>query len=999
MTIARSRRFWTALTVFSLVGQVAWVVENMYLNVFIYKIFRASAADISLMVAASAVSATLTTVLMGALSDRVGKRKIFMSLGYILWGVSIFGFALLGNNSALHPGGALLSGASLGVTLTVALDCLMTFFGSTANDAAFNAWLTDSTDSTNRGAAEGVNAMMPLLAILVVFGGFMFFDLDKSESWTLIFSIIGALVVVIGLVGLFLIDEPKITPSDKPYLSSVIYGFCPSTVAKSPVFYLTLLAFVVFNISIQIFMPYLILYYEVSLGMSDYVLIMAPAILLAAAVTFFFGKWYDKQGFTKTGLVSVLLLLFGYVLLFFTTATLPVFVGSLLMMSGYLSGMAVFGAMIRDNTPAGKAGMLQGVRIFSQVLVPGLVGPYIGKTVLANAELITNNDGTTSFIPNRNIFLAALIAALVVLPFFLLITKTKKPRLVELTTPYEDDLGRDEQPYTDYPRPQLRRDSYICLNGTWSLDVERRGKVTPLGHIRVPFVPESRLSGIGRLTRKGDTLIYRRTFFLPADFVRERTLLHFGAVDQRAEVTLNGQAVGGCDTPYLPFSLDVTESLQSGENELTVRVSDPLDRTLPWGKQRERRGGMWYTPVSGIWQTVWLESVPCAYITGLRITPSLESVRIEIEGGEGLKKLSYQNGNTQHVYVFEQNVIDLPVEHPILWTPDTPHLYPFTLTVGKDTVHSYFALRTVDIREKNGRSYLCLNGEPTFFHGLLDQGYFSDGIFLPATPQGFRDDVARMKACGFNMLRKHIKLESEPFYYECDRQGMLVFQDLINSGPYHFLTDTALPTVLCRRGLTHRATKARRQAFLTCSDGIVRTLYNHPCVVYYTVFNEGWGQFEADEMYDRFKALDPTRVWDATSGWFKQTRSDVESDHVYFKPVRLEAVKGRPSVLSEFGGYSCKLDGHAFNLDKTYGYRFFKSPEQLQAALLALYREQIVPAIEKGLCATVLTQLSDVEDETNGLLTYDRRVCKVDPATMRSLADELNAAFRASIEK
>ena len=993
MKTARSRRFWTALTIFSLIGQVAWVVENMYLNVFIYKMFHASAADISLMVAASAVSATLTTVLMGALSDRVGKRKLFMSLGYILWGVSIFGFALLSTDGALHPGSTLLSGASMGVTLTIALDCLMTFFGSTANDAAFNAWLTDSTDQTNRGAAEGVNAMMPLMAILVVFGGFMFFDLDQGRSWTLIFSIIGTLVALIGILGLFLIEEPKLTPSDKPYLAGVIYGFCPSTVAKNPIFYLSLLAFVVFNISIQIFMPYLILYYEVSLGMANYVLIMAPAILLAAVATLFFGKWYDKRGFTKTGVVSLLLLLCGYVLLFFTHTTLPVFVGSLLMMSGYLSGMAVFGAMIRDNTPAGKAGMLQGVRIFSQVLLPGLIGPFIGKSVLSDAELIVNSDGTTSFIPNRSIFLAALIAAVFVLPFFLIIAKAKGPRLVELTTPYEQDRDMDAQPYADYPRPQLRRDSYVCLNGAWTLELERKGRVSSLGSICVPFVPESRLSGIGRRTKKGDILIYRRTFTLPADFLKHSTQLHFGAVDQHAEVSLNGQPVGKSPAPYLPFSLDVTNALRPGENTLTVRITDALDHTLPWGKQRHRRGGMWYTPISGIWQTVWLESLPQSPVTGLRITPSLQGVHIEIEGAEGFKRLSYMDGDTQHVHVFDQSAIDITLKHPRLWTPDTPHLYPFTLTAGEDTVHSYFALRTVEIEQRGESSYICLNGKPYFFHGLLDQGYFSDGIFLPATAQGFRDDVARMKECGFNMLRKHIKLEPELFYYECDRQGMLVFQDLINSGDYHFLTDTALPTVLSRRGLTHTATPARRQAFIDTSDGIVRALYNHPCVVYYTIFNEGWGQVDADAMYDRFKSLAPSRIWDATSGWFKQQRSDVESDHIYFKPVRLEKQPGRPAVLSEFGGYSCKIDGHAFNLDKTYGYRFFKSPEQLQEALLALYREQILPAIRQGLCATVLTPLSDVEDETNGLLTYDRAILKVRHEPMQKLAERMREAF------
>lgn len=421
-----SGRFWCALTLFSLIGQVAWVVENMYFNVFIYHMFRATAADISAMVAASAVAATLTTVFMGALSDRVGKRKLFICGGYILWGVSIFSFTLLRADvlGTLFP--MAVSAASLGVSLTIILDCVMTFFGSTANDAAFNAWLTDSTDATNRGSAEGVNAMMPLVAILVVFGGFMFFDLTQSDSWMLIFSIIGGVVIVVGVLGLFLIKEPPITPTESGYFANIFYGFRPSTVRKNPLLYLVLAAFAVFNISIQIFMPYLIIYYEKSLGMSDYVFIMAPAIVVASVFTALWGKVYDKRGFRFASLVCIVSLAAGYIVLFFTRATAPVFVGSLLMMCGYLAGMAVFGAIIRDYTPAGKAGMFQGLRIFSQVLIPGVIGPAIGAAVLANADTVLNSDGTTSFLPNENIFLAALAAEIVLVPLLLVVFRQLK---------------------------------------------------------------------------------------------------------------------------------------------------------------------------------------------------------------------------------------------------------------------------------------------------------------------------------------------------------------------------------------------------------------------------------------------------------------------------------------------------------------------------------------------------------------------------------------------
>ncbi len=984
-----SARFWCALTLFSLIGQVAWVVENMYFNVFIYKMFHASAADISAMVAASAVTATITTVLIGALSDKIGKRKFFISIGSMLWGVSILSFTLLKTEwiAAAFPMAA--SAAAVGVSLAIILDCVMTFFGSAANDAAFNAWLTDSTDHTNRGAAEGINSMMPLVAILVVFGGFMFFDLSKADSWVWIFSIIGGAVFIIGLIGLFLIKEPAIQPVKQSYWQTLIYGFRPSTIRTFPILYITLAAFIIFNISIQIFMPYLIIYYEVSLGMTDYVLIMAPAIILAAVFTFFWGKVYDKKGFHFSGLIALTLLAAGYVLLYLCRSTTLVFIGSLLMMSGYLAGMAVFGAMIRDHTPEGKSGELQGARIFCQVFVPGILGPYIGKTVLSNAETIINSDGTASFVPNANIFLAALIALLLVLPLFWWIRSAKKPTFATLKTPFEADLT--EQPYSDYPRPQMQRESYINLNGKWDLSVRRKGTTEPLGSILVPFPPEARISGIKRLTKKNEMLIYTRTFTLPDGFKRDSVWLHFGAADQYTAVYLNERLVGKNEGGYLPFSLDITDALTDGENILRVEITDPMDLNLPYGKQRYKRGGMWYTPIAGIWQTVWLESLPAQPITALKMTPTLNSITFEIEGGADKKKITLASGEE---YCFDGNKLTIDFDQPHLWSPEDPYLYEFTLESGEDRIRSYFALRTIDIREINGKAMLCLNGKPYFFHGLLDQGYYSDGIYLPATPQGYINDILQMKKCGFNTLRKHIKMEPELFYYYCDQYGMIVFQDMINSGRYGFIIDTALPTLFLRKGVTHRATKQRKAHFLRIGEQMIKQLYNHPSVCYYTIFNEGWGQFEADACYTYFKALDPTHIFDTTSGWFKEQKSDVESDHIYFKPIQLKNVCGKPMVLSEFGGYSCRLPDHAFNPSKNTGYSVFTDqPTEFEEQLIALYDREILPAIEQGLCAAILTQLSDVEDETNGLLTYDRAQLKVRPEPMQKLAERLNQAF------
>lgn len=426
------RKFYLALIIFSLVGQIAWVVENMYFNVFIYKMFNASAGDISLMVAASAAAATLTTIFIGALSDRLGRRRIFMCLGYVLWGVSIMAFALVRLDVISALFGSAASAASAAVSAVIVLDCVMTFFGSSANDAAYNAWLTDMTDPTNRGRAEGINSMMPLVAILAVFGGFMGFDLDKAESWTAIYLVIGAVVLAIGILGFFIVDEPKVKyPDTLGYFATIFYGFRPGVMRRHAALYFTLAAFVVFNISIQIFMPYLIIFYEKTLGISNYVLIFAPAIVLAALFTALYGKYIDRHGFFVSVAHPLILLMLGYVILWFFTSPylimlypaalkadeiwflIPIFIGSLLMLSGFLSGMAVFGAKIRNETPEAMAGRFQGLRIIAQVLIPGVVGPAIGAWVLRDAETIVNSDGTESFLPSNAIFIAALIAAAV----------------------------------------------------------------------------------------------------------------------------------------------------------------------------------------------------------------------------------------------------------------------------------------------------------------------------------------------------------------------------------------------------------------------------------------------------------------------------------------------------------------------------------------------------------------------------------------------------------
>ena len=562
--------------------------------------------------------------------------------------------------------------------------------------------------------------------------------------------------------------------------------------------------------------------------------------------------------------------------------------------------------------------------------------------------------------------------------------------LVSLTTP--EGAALEGTPWTCYPRPQLRRDSYLNLNGQWEFAVSEQPEL-PSSYdrtIRVPFCPESSLSGIGTHFPDGHHLFYRRTLSLPEGFCRGRVLLHIGAADQITEVYVNQMLVGSHTGGYEAMCFDITDQLKP-ENELVIRVTDDL-RTpvLPYGKQVLNRGGMWYTPVSGIWQTVWLESVSENYVKSLDIQVSLTTATIRIEPPmDGTVTL--EDGSA---FPLIGGLATVSPENPQLWTPETPKLYSFTLKTGEDVLESYFALRTLEIKTVGGFSRLCLNGKPYFFHGLLDQGYWPDGLFTPATSEGFEKDILAMKALGFNTLRKHIKVEPEQFYYDCDRLGMVVFQDMVNNGDYSFLRDTAFPTVgiQVRNDRRMHPDPATRKAFLDGMTATVRQLKNHPCIVYWTIFNEGWGQFDSTPVYRNLKELDSSRFIDTTSGWFRGSRTDVDSRHIYFGPWKLRPGK-QPLVLSEFGGYTYAVEGHMFNPDKSYGYRTCKTKEVFMTDLESLYRDRIIPAAKNGLCAAIYTQVSDVEDEINGLVTYDRQVMKADEATMQAIAAELMASL------
>ena len=545
---------------------------------------------------------------------------------------------------------------------------------------------------------------------------------------------------------------------------------------------------------------------------------------------------------------------------------------------------------------------------------------------------------------------------------------------------------------TLYPRPLLRRESFLCLNGPWQVNGQT---------VQVPYPPQSPLSGWqGEVP---ETLHYSRAFTLPEGFVPQgfHVRLHFGAADQVAQVFVNDRPAVQHEGGYLPFFADITALLRPGENTLKVEIMDALMKRYPYGKQKKEPGGMWYTPVSGLWQTVWLEAVPPHPVESIRVTPTLTSVsiRVETEAPFCRAVIHAPEGDISAVLnAGRETEIVLP--RPRLWSPEDPFLYPMTVETAEEKVESRFALRTVGIREVNGRRWICLNDRPVFLHGVLDQGYFPEGVFLPETPEGYLKDIRAMKALGFNLLRKHIKVEPEVFYDLCDREGMLVLQDMVNSGGYSYFFDTVLPTIGLKKrpdALFTGGDRERKDFFMRHCLDTQRHLYNYPCVIGYTIFNEGWGQFESDRVYRALKPADPTRFYDSTSGWFAQKESDVDSEHIYFRNKVLKG-RSRPLLLSECGGYRCHIEGHHLQVGKSWGYSKPCTPEQLTKALRELYEEMVLPSIPNGLCGCVVTQVSDVEGELNGLYTYNREVCKPDKAALLSLADRLQEALRKATE-
>lgn len=545
-----------------------------------------------------------------------------------------------------------------------------------------------------------------------------------------------------------------------------------------------------------------------------------------------------------------------------------------------------------------------------------------------------------------------------------------------------------EHPLSEYPFPNFQRESYYSLNGKWQYKITRNKEDLSniIEEIIVPYPIESILSQVNKSLKKNEYIIYKKIFNLNKSFIKQNTFIHFLGVDQEFEIIINNNKLDKIIPLNLPSKIDISKYIKE-ENELILIVKDNLDYKLPKGKQSKKPKGIFYTPFSGIYFPVFIESVDNDYINNIIIDTNLDTLNLSIDSTSDYYKITIkEKEKTIKQIETNEKKVKIKIDNPINWDTDNPFLYDLEIQTKNDIINSYFALR--EFKLLNNKFYL--NNKEIFLNGVLSQGYYPEGIITPPTYHLLEYDIKTMKELGFNTLREHIKIELPYFYYLCDKYGMLVIQDFLNTGKYNFLSQTALPTIgFQKRNDKHmNKNKIQRENFISCADRLINYLHNHPSIIAYTIFNEGWGQFASDDVYTLFKSKYPNLIFDTTSGWFIKHKSDLNSYHWYFK--NLKKLKTCPSVfLSEFGALCHKVKNHSYSDKKVFGYTYFDTIEDLEKGYIDLFENKIIP-YKHNLNGCIYTQLYDIEEEDNGILTYDRKHIKINKDLIISINKKLN---------
>ena len=1028
-------RMWLIVILIGLAGQFAWSIENMYLNTYIaYLNFNAPANEkfdyntlIAVTTALSAITATLTTIFMGGLSDKLRKRKIFISLGYILWGVATASFGLLNVYGAVEIIPISMSAVTAAI-MVIVIDCIMTFFGSTGNDAAFNSYITKNIKDENRGKVEGVLGILPLVAMLIIFVGLNGLTTEASGNrWDLFFYIVGGIVLLVGVLSIFLLPKEKKEEKVKEkYFSLLLEGFKVKTIKENKLLYIALIACFVFNISVQIYFPYLMIYVERTCEISNvgdsfitpFAIVMAVALLVGSVLSVLIGFRADKKGKLSMLVPTLFITGVGLFMMFFCPMV-PEGVGriiytaisGLIMILGYVSFPAILNSLIRSYIPEGKEGIFMGIRMIFVVALPMCIGPFIGSALNnAYGEIYYDQFNVANPLPSNYGYLVGLIVLLLVLiPIYFLIKYSKKtPQnkgflvkdlLEKQNKTYEENVEN----FTLYPRPNLVRDSFVNLNGEWDLKIVKEGDVEKefAKKIIVPYPLEAPSSKINHLLEVDETAVYKRSFNIQNLSKDKKYILHLDGVDQVFELYINGEFVVSGDSPYTKNSIDITDFIKE-ENEIVVKVRDFTDSSFySRGKQTLKPFGCFYSSSSGIYKNVWLEEVPNVYIKDVKFNIYFDEneVGVLIKTNNEVQEEASVTIEGKTFIVLTNKEARIKLENAKSWSYKNPYLYDVSVNYKEDNVRTYFGFRKIEVKEVNGKRAIYLNNKEVILNGLLDQGYYYPNSLTPLSYDDFKKDILNLKNLGYNTIRKHIKTEMDYFYYLCDKLGMLVIQDIPCGGYKYEFWNTAFPRFniklfnklsLLNEKKLGRKDEVSKNKYKEELVQIIDELYNYPSIICYTLFNEGWGEFDPDNIYELAKKCDNSRIYDSTSGWYIGNKRDLYSIHAYIFQTRKRKDKtlNKPYILSECGGAGLKVKGHSL-FPGFFSHSLSLSSKGLTKRYKKLY-SKLIKEIEAGrLKGIIYTELADCETEYNGIYTFDREVLKIDEKTIKDLNEKI----------